>query len=949
MNQTFKKKVIAASLTMAFAAASGVVIGNEFSASTMNTVTTVVLIQGGLPKMSNEVTLTESGTFGSAATNPIGFRVTIPAGIDLYGSYLNGTAQNTAATVATASKFTPTAGTIYPLRYTAPAVGLGVATSSSFVYIDTALGSTTALDTTAADTSSTSTSRYLAVFAVSSTTTTGMTLSGSKLTSNSSSTGLTDFFSAGLAGSAAAGAAASGATTVAGAATHAQLRRADGSALSVSGWSLLSNNNIGSIKAETDGSMTITLFAGSQNSTSTNDTLVIPSLALAASSSATVGSASLTITDGINASPASTELVNITGGTKAIATVTGNSLSVSKSVSTSTIPDGILTLANQATDPIKIAFAGPVTSATNNTITLTLTGGAKFNPASAFAAGTAMSASTVYLTTANGSTSSTATGTHFSGISGTGAGGGGKGELNADRTVLTLTLDNETVAADDSIIIGGAAATTGAFLDLTSATAGDINLVVTSSIASAGSQSIKIANAVARSAAVSYADVSPTGYTTLFAGRTAQTTTDTVVLTEAATGSLLANGAVVLTLDKGAKFTASDSITMTDEPAVSGTTSELAIADITTASTASASASGSVGTVSSTAKGKSTIASLSFDLTAATSGDLTVTVSGGAGAAGAVKIATIANATSASASGTMPTLVPGGGAATLADIVITESAVGALSSTNDSAVLSVRLPVGVTYDTSTVPTVTVTTASGTALSGKVTTPATTHFVSNAAATAGSSYNLQITAPSNSSDGPMTIKISGLKASAASTASSGALEVLIHGNSQAVTTSPNLAADEGSSGSNEGAMPTKQSVKVGTVGSPSISQTEATPTGTVSSQTVTGTFVPAGNDQGKQGSVFVAALLPSTLGGGVYFMSSAGAWTQYASCATAPAYFTGNLASLSDIKVATAMDVSGLIGTQVFMGHGLGGALSPAGTACTNMLNNGSYSLTYTIK
>jgi len=938
MNQTFKKKVIAASLTMAFAAASGVVVANEFAASTMSTPTTVVLIQGGLPKMSNSLTLTEVGTFGNALTNPIGFRVTIPAGIDLYGSYLSTSVGTTAQTVATASKFAPTAGNIYPLRYTA-----ATADSSAFVYIDTGLGSTSALSTTAADQTGTfNASRYLAVFAVTTIGASVQPLSDTRLTNNTSSTGLTDFFVAGAASSTSTVTIATTPTT-----SHVALRKADGSATSA--WSAGNSNNIGSVKAETDGSLTVTLFAGSQNSTVSNDTVVIPGLALAASSSATVGTASLTITDGINATPASTELLNVTGGTKAIATVTGNSLSVSKSTSTSTIPDGIITLSNQAVDPIKIAFAGPVTSATTNTITLTLSGGAKFVPGAAFAAGTAMSASTVYLTTAAGSTSSTAPGTHFSGISGTGTGGGGKGELNADRTVLTLTLDNEAVAADDSIVIGGAAGTTGAFLDLTSATAGDINMTVTSSIASAGSQTIKLANAVARGAAVTYVDVSPTGYTTLFAGRTGQTTTDTVVLTEAATGSLLSNGAIVLTLDKGAKFTASDTITMTEEPVVSGTTSELAIADITAASTASASASGSVGTVSSTAKGKSTVASLSFDLTAATSGDLTVTVSGGAGAAGAVKIATIANASTASVSGTMPNLTPGGAAATLADIVITESAYGALSSTKDSGVLSVRLPVGVTYDTTTVPTVTVTKADGTALSGKVTTPSTTHFVANAAGTAASAYNLQIVAPSNSSDGPMTVKISGLKASAASTASSGDLNVLVHGNSQAVTTSPNLAADEGSSGSNVGAMPTKQSVKVGTIANSNVGQATTTATGTASSQSVTTSFVPAGNDQGKQGSVFVAALLPSTLGGGVYFMSSTSAWTLYTSCATAPAYSTGNLTAASNIKIADAMDVSGLVGTQIYVGHGLGGALSPAGTACTNMLNNGSYQLTYTVK
>lgn len=926
MNQTFKKKVIAASLTLAFAATSGVVVGNQFDASTMSSPTTVVLVQGGLPKMTNALTLTESGTFANAVTNPIGFRVTIPTGIDLYGSYLANSIDSTATASTTASKFTPTAGNIYPLRYT----GAALADScSAFIYIDTALGGST-LSTTAQDTATYSVSRNLAVFAVNSASGVTMGLTGGKLNANASSTGLTNFFVGGLASStnsAAYGAAIATST----AATHVTLRNPDGTAISATTFSSGKSNNIGSIKAETDGSLTMTLFASAQNSTASNsDTLTIPPLALAASNSAAVGNVSLTITDGINASPASTELINISGGTKAIATVTGSSLSVAKSSSTSTIPDAVLTLSNQAVDPIKIAFASPVTAATTNTITLTLSGGAKFVPAAAFAT----SAGAI-----SASLSSSDTNTHFNGAN-------GGGSLNADRTVLTLTLDNEAISADDSFLVDKP------FLDLTSATAGDINMTVTSSIAQAGSQTIKLANAVARSAAVTYSDLAPTGYTTLFVGRTAQTTTDAIVLTEAATGSLLVNGAIVLTLDKGAKFTASSTITTTEEPVTSGTAQELVIPDITLGTTATASASTAVTTASTTAgaKNKSTLKGFSFDLSAASTGDMTVTVSGGAGAVGAVKIATIAEATSASVSGAMPTLVPGGSAATLADIVISESAYGALSSTQNSGVLSVRLPVGVTYDTSTVPTVTVTKADGTtALAGKVTTPATSHFTANAASVSGSTYNLQVIAPSNSSDGPMTIKISGLKAFAASTAASGDLSVLIHGNSAVLGTAP-AAADEGSSAATVGAMPTKATVKVGTIVSPTVSQIPtATVTGAVSSQTVATSIVPAGNDQNKQGSIFVAALLPSTLGGGVYFMSNAGAWTQFSTCAAAPTYSEGTLAAVPTIPVVSNYDLTSLIGLRLYVGYGVGGALSTPGTACTNMLNNGTYNLTYTVK
>lgn len=123
---------------------------------------------------------------------------------------------------------------------------------------------------------------------------------------------------------------------------------------------------------------------------------------------------------------------------------------------------------------------------------------------------------------------------------------------------------------------------------------------------------------------------------------------------------------------------------------------------------------------------------------------------------------------------------------------------------------------------------------------------------------------------------------------------------------------------------------------------------ATVTGAITSQTISTGVVPATADQGKQGSVFVAAILPNN--GGIFFMDSNSNWTPYSSCATAPVYKTGTLASIADIKLLPAStDLSSLVGTDIYTGYGIGGVLSPAGTACNNMIANGSYSLTYTIK
>ena len=120
-------------------------------------------------------------------------------------------------------------------------------------------------------------------------------------------------------------------------------------------------------------------------------------------------------------------------------------------------------------------------------------------------------------------------------------------------------------------------------------------------------------------------------------------------------------------------------------------------------------------------------------------------------------------------------------------------------------------------------------------------------------------------------------------------------------------------------------------------------------GPIVAQTISVGMTPSGNDQGKQGSIFVVAILPPNLGGKVFFMSSASAWTLFASCETAPAYFSGNLKKFSNIPlVSTPTDLSTLKATQIYVGYGVGDAVLAAGAVCGNMLQFGTYSMIYTV-
>lgn len=317
----------------------------------------------------------------------------------------------------------------------------------------------------------------------------------------------------------------------------------------------------------------------------------------------------------------------------------------------------------------------------------------------------------------------------------------------------------------------------------------------------------------------------------------------------------------------------------------------------------------------------------------ATAGDLTVAVaSNSSTTAAAVKVAELKNATSASASGSAPTIIPGNAAIAIPDVVLTETTAAAL----DTGYFALRLPTGVTFDTTVVPTVTVTKADGTAVTGKLAAVTTGNFLDS-----GSELQLQVSAASTSTEGPLTVKVSGLKAKATSSASVGDVTLSVFGVATGAATS---AADDRSAAKKDaGAKPTKASVKIGTVASndnptyPAVNVTDSTKA-VISGLPVTA----AGKDQGKPGAVYVVFIY----GGTVFFMDSTGAWTTYTGKSPA-SYFTGNLTTVSVDVLKVPTDLSSLKGGQLILGYGLG--LAGLSDPFNEMLNNTRYNVLYTVK
>lgn len=204
---------------------------------------------------------------------------------------------------------------------------------------------------------------------------------------------------------------------------------------------------------------------------------------------------------------------------------------------------------------------------------------------------------------------------------------------------------------------------------------------------------------------------------------------------------------------------------------------------------------------------------------------------------------------------------------------------------------------------------------------------------------------KLTAASTAYTGPAKLVISNLKAKLANTASAGDMKLTIGGAETSGGALDTLQKIDGNLGSGAARITLKVAVVAGT-GDP---LPNIIVTGTITSQTIRAGINIAGNDLGKQGSVFVAAIFSSIFSvTEVYFMNSASAWERFSSCATAPSYYTGmlNQTGNTDIPVVPApTDLSAFRGVELYVGYGISGTT----TACENMLNYGTYSMVLTVK
>lgn len=111
------------------------------------------------------------------------------------------------------------------------------------------------------------------------------------------------------------------------------------------------------------------------------------------------------------------------------------------------------------------------------------------------------------------------------------------------------------------------------------------------------------------------------------------------------------------------------------------------------------------------------------------------------------------------------------------------------------------------------------------------------------------------------------------------------------------------------------------------------QLSLTPSGAITSQTLTGVVQPASDDVGKAGYLYVAA---RTSSGALLLQATDGSWQNFDQVKPAAASSL-TLAASSNLAITKGLDLSRLQGTEIFIGYGRG---SSASLAFTDMLSSG---------
>ena len=643
--------------------------------------------------------------------------------------------------------------------------------------------------------------------------------------------------------------------------------------LAMQGTSYSSSEPVGKIYYDDTTSETVIQLAMGGETDATIQQVVLNDLTLIPAATSTTGDVNLSFADK-KANGTGTGLgITADAGVK-VATLVTQAVNVAGTAASSSVPTiKIGQVSAQQQGVITITKVGATTTTTtSDKLTFTLDNGATFHSGGTSVGTQAWSDSGGAFTVSGGSLVWTAAAT-----------------LGIISDATTLTIAAATTNIDASAV------STPGSITCTITGAGQFATVNTT---------VVIATAATSGTTASFVDDTTAGLSKLYVGRTAEQigSSEYVMVGEDAPGSLLNGGNVTMTLSQGV-YTTSTQLILTGTAFTTTAFPNTALnLDADAATAAATSKTVSISGASTSTVGAFKVSAGSYNLASAAPGILQMTFSGTAGASGTVTFAEVINATTTT-TGTTGTIVPGA-AFTLPDITIVENAAEALTTTG---YVFLHFPSGVTLDTGTAPTVTTTPAtSGTASTSTVTALVTANDV-----------RLDVTSASTSIIGAYSIVISGLSASVSSTQSSGPVSFVIGGGT-------GTTYDSTAFSSNIGAKPTKATVAFGSVVSATVPFAD---TAVVSGNTVTQTFIPAGNDIGKVGDLYVFTLTPAQ-----YY--SGGAWS-----ATATPYSAGGtLGTTSVVYDISAVAAS----TKIYIGYGTG----VSGTEST-MNTNGTFVLAYT--
>jgi hypothetical protein len=534
---------------------------------------------------------------------------------------------------------------------------------------------------------------------------------------------------------------------------------------------------------------------------------------------------------------------------------------------------------------------------------------------------------------------------------------------STSKAIVSLHASTDTTGGNDTFTISGA------YLNTTSCSTGTVAMTISSDATDSDISTSNISNFTTVTAdlisvttaatTISFVDqdagTNP-GVNTLFTGRTTVNPQAVLRLAEAASGSITGGGVIDISLSNGAKwvsgvatqavtsgatigFTAYGTDGLTTKPGSNSTLTKLSSL-VSASSTTPATLEYTMGA--------------DLNLSNATAGTLTATFAGSAGVSGTVDFATLVDATKMSVSAATPTVTAGDTVA-IPEIVIVEQAAGAIAS---SEKVIINFPSGSkvqengTDATGAMSNVTVKAfkADGTDITSTffgAAKPVVTALDTDTTST----FNRVVVdsaVTANTANGKVTIKISGISVKPSSSSSAGDYSATIASHATKSTATASLDSATGLT------KTTLKLASVVTASTPTIPA--AVVTGTTTSQSITVSVVPSGNDNSKPGMMFVVGSIP---GAGLFSLSKSGAWTMmnlkapasttgYWSTGlnTSTVYSVGNLTNTSAIPVLTNQNMTGLDGAVLYVGYGTN-ALD-TDMAFTNMISNGTYRVACTV-